>query len=207
MIGRLRGELLELDGGLATVECAGVGYEVLLPESVALQMPDPGETVDLRIRQVFREDGVSLYGFLHVFQRRLFDLLLSVKGCGPKIGLALIGQLGEHAVSGAILAQDARALSRAPGVGARLAERIILELKDKMAEENLMMKVADAVSRPTAAVMADSDVVDALVALGYRRPEAEVAAREARDEADDIQGQVKAAVAKLSSVKVQGTRQ
>ena len=113
MIGRIRGELLEMEGGLAIVECCGVGYEVLVPESVALQLPHPGEYVDLRIRQVFREDGVTLYGFTEPFQRRLFDLLLSVKGCGPKIGLALIGQLGEQSVAGAIMAKDARALSRA----------------------------------------------------------------------------------------------
>src|SRR5437016_3561409 len=136
MIGRLCGVLLEASGGMVLVDCGGVGYEVLVPESVMLQMPCVGERVELRIRQVFREDDVSLYGFLEPFQRRLFDLLLTVKGCGPKIGLSLIGQLGEDAVCGAILTQDARALSRATGVGARLAERIILELKEKMAQEN-----------------------------------------------------------------------
>src|SRR5689334_5852589 len=113
MIGRLRGELLEVDGGMAIVDCGGVGYEVSLPESVLMRLPAPSEPVELLIRQVFREDGTTLYGFLESFQRRLFDLLLSVKGCGPKIGLALIGQLGEDAVAGAILAQDARVLARA----------------------------------------------------------------------------------------------
>ena len=203
MIGRLRGELLELDGGLATVECCGVGYEVLVPESVALQLPAISEYVDLRIRQVFREDGVTLYGFTEIFQRRLFDLLLSVKGCGPKIGLALIGQLGEQAVAGAIIAQDSRALSRATGVGPRLAERIILELKDKMAEESLLRKATDAMPR-RAAVSLDDDLVDALVALGYRRPEAEIAARDAREESSDLQSQIKIAVAKLSPAKQGG---
>jgi Holliday junction DNA helicase RuvA len=206
MIGRLRGELLELDGGMALVECCGVGYEVLVPESVALQLPSQGEYVDLRIRQVFREDGVTLYGFMESFQRRLFDLLLSVKGCGPKIGLALIGQLGEQAVAGAILSQDPRALSRASGVGPRLAERIILELKDKMAEESLLRKVAESTSMRRTAAVVDDDLVDALVALGYRRQEAEVAARDAREEAEDLQAQIKIAVGKLSPAKAQGGR-
>lgn len=200
MIGRLRGELLETDGSTVVVECCGVGYEVLVPESVLVQMPGIGEVVDLRVRQVFREDGVSLYGFLEPFQRRMFDLLLAVKGCGPKIGLALIGQLGEHNVAGAIMAQDARALSRAQGVGAKLAERIILELKDKMAEETLMLKAERAVTRAAVAAPED-DLVDALVALGYRRPEADVAAREARGEAEELQEQIKIAVQKLSPLK------
>ncbi len=131
MIGRLRGTLLETEGGMVTVECAGVGYEVLVPDSVLVQLPPNGSEVELRIRQIFREDGVTLYGFQESFQRRLFDQLLSVKGCGPKIGLALIGQLGEHGVAASILAQDARALARANGVGPRLAERIIWSSKTR----------------------------------------------------------------------------
>src|SRR5687767_9982030 len=184
MIGRLRGEVLEAAGGMAIVEACGVGYEVLMPESVLAQLPPPGEFVDLRIRQVFREDSATLYGFVDTFQRRLFDLLLEVKGCGPRIGLALIGQLGEDEVANAILVQDPKILSRATGVGPKLADRIVLELRNKMQEEALVRKV-DTVSgraRAAVAVSADDHLVDALVALGYRRPEAETAARDARDQ-------------------------
>ena len=116
MIGRVRGTLLDIEGMVAVVDAGGVGYEVLLPDSVMLSLPHIGEPVELLTRQVFREDGVTLYGFLAPFQRRLFDLLTSVKGCGPKIALALIGQVGEDAIAGAILAQDTRALARATGV-------------------------------------------------------------------------------------------
>ena len=186
------------------VDCGGVGYEVLVPESVMLQMPSVGERVELRIRQVFREDDVHLYGFLQPFQRRLFDLLLSVKGCGPKIGLSLIGQLGEQAVAGAIMAQDARALSRAQGVGARVAERIILELKDKIAAESLLRKADEGAPRRAAVSFPEDDLIDALVALGYRRPEAENAAREARQEAEGLQAQIRFAVQMLSPAKPQG---
>jgi Holliday junction DNA helicase RuvA len=186
------------------VECAGVGYEVLVPESVLMQLPPTGVEVSLHIRQIFREDGVTLYGFTETFQRRLFDLLLTVKGCGPKIGLALIGQLGEEGVAGAILTEDARALARANGVGARLAERIILELKDKMATESLMRKITDSSTKRMPMVAPDDDLVDALMALGYRRPEAENAARDAREETEDLQAQIKIAVGKLSPSKAQG---
>lgn len=198
MIGRIRGELLELAGSLAVVDAGGVGYEIAVPESVAVQMPALGERVDLWIRQVFREDGVSLYGFLDAHQRRLFDLLTEVKGCGPKIGLALLGQLGEQAVITAIVTQDARALSRASGVGPRLAERILLELKDKIQEAELMRKV-DASVRPLhKAGGASDELLDALLALGYRRAEAETAADQARTESENLEEQVRIALRKLA---------
>lgn len=174
MIGRLRGEVLETSGGLVTIDVGGVGYEVLVPDSVLAQLPGVGQQADLRIRQIFREDGVSLYGFLHASERRLFDLLMEVKGCGPKIGLALLGQLGEETVTSAILGQDARMLARATGVGPRLAERVILELKEKVTEESLYKRAAGTKPIPKA----DDEVVDALLALGYRRQEAELAARD-----------------------------
>lgn len=178
MIGRLRGEVLEQAGALVTLDVHGVGYEVLVPDSVAVQMPKVGENADLRIRQIFREDGVTLYGFLTLAQRRLFDMLMEVKGCGPKIGLSLIGQLGEDSVCAAIVSGDARVLARASGVGARLAERIILELKDKVAEEVFLQK---AVASTTKGPSSDDEAMEALLALGYRRAEAEAALREAGD--------------------------
>jgi holliday junction DNA helicase RuvA len=197
MIGRLRGELLEVEGAMAVVEAGGVGYEVLLPETVLVQLPLPGEQVDLRIRQIFREDGVSLYGFLDSFQRRVFDLLREVKGCGPKVALSLLGTLGADGVGSAILNQDARSLSRAPGVGPRLAERIILELKEKMAEESFQRKVEAAVQPRKVAPLPADELVDALLALGYRRQEAEAAAGEAREQAEEVEEQLRLALRRL----------
>jgi holliday junction DNA helicase RuvA len=195
MIGRLRGELLEVTGNMVVVDVGGVGYEVLVPDSVMLQMPQPGEKIDLRIRQVIREDAHTLYGFLEPFQRRLFDLLTDVKGCGPKSGLSLIGQLGEDAVAGAILAGDARVLARASGVGPRLAERIILELKEKIAEESFLKKVeGSAAGKVRTPAQPEDELVDALLALGYRRQEAESAANEARDKGDTVEEQLKIAL-------------
>lgn len=196
MIGRLRGALVDLEGALAVVEAGGVGYEVVVPDSVLLQMPSIGEEVTLITRQIFREDGVTLYGFLEPFDRRLFDLLLSVKGCGPKVGLALIGQLGAEAVASAILVQDAKTLARATGVGARLAERIILELKDKMQEESLKRKIEAAAPVRRKAPPAD-ELVEALLALGYRRSEAESAAAEAKENAQGVEDQLRYALRTL----------
>ena len=197
MIGRLRGELVAIENGMAVIDCAGVGYEVLLPDSVMLQMPTPGEKVDVLTRQIFREDGVSLYGFLQPFQRRLFDLLLSVKGCGPRIGLSLIGQLGEETVANAIVGQDARALSRASGVGARLAERIILELKDKMVEENFQRRAVASVPAKASKKEPEDELVEALMNLGYKRSEIDTIADEARDSAETVEGQLRHALRSL----------
>jgi holliday junction DNA helicase RuvA len=191
MIGRLRGTLVDRDGSQVVVECAGVGYEVQVPESVLVHLPTINVEVTLLTRQIFREDGVSLYGFLEPFQRRLFDLLMTVKGCGPKVGLSLIGSIGEDSVASAIHAQDSRALIRAPGVGARLAERIILELREKIGEEQFVRRAVAAV-RPSSAPA--DELVDALLALGYRRIEAESAANEARGQASEVEEQLRHAL-------------
>ncbi len=193
MIGRLRGTVLETAGNLVTVDVGGVGYEVLVPDSVLVHVGREGASVDLRIRQVFREDGVTLYGFSEASQRRLFDLLMEVKGCGPKIGLALLGQLGEETVTAAIAGQDAHQLARATGVGARLAERIILELKDKISEEVLLSRATSTTVRPTAP---SDEVVEALMALGYRRIEAENAAASAGTEGS-VEERIRAALRAL----------
>jgi Holliday junction DNA helicase RuvA len=191
MIGRLRGELVELAGSLVVIEAGGVGYEVLLPDLVALQLPTIGAEVTLSIRQIFREDGVSLYGFSDQFQRRMFDLLLSVKGCGPKVALALLGQVGDEAVANAISVQEARTLIKASGVGIKLAERIILELKDKMLEETVLRRLG--APPPPKPAPAD-ELTDTLLALGYRRQEAEAAAASAKEAPGQLQEQLKTAL-------------
>jgi holliday junction DNA helicase RuvA len=172
--------LVEVEGSLALIDVGGVGYEVSLPDQVILQLPGPGNEVTLLTRQIFREDGVSIYGFTEPFQRRLFDLLLGVKGCGPKVALSLIGQVGAEVVASSIVNQDSRALTRASGVGARLAERVILELKDKMPEELLRGRI-EASQASSRRVPEADELVETLVNLGYRRSDAESAAAKGRE--------------------------
>ncbi|BBO23426.1 MAG: Holliday junction branch migration protein RuvA [Armatimonadetes bacterium] len=197
MIGRLRGELAEVEGSTVIVDVAGVGYQVTLPEYVAAMLPPLGDEVVFRIRQVVREDSNTLYGFLDAEQLRLFDLLCEVKGCGPRLAMSLIGQLGEETVAQAILGQDARVLVRASGVGLKLAERILLELKDKVREESFLRR-AGQVQRAAARTPESDTLVDALVALGYRRPDAESVAREVRGQAETVEEQLKLALRQLS---------
>lgn len=198
MIARLRGELLETGVGRVVIDAGGVGYEVQVPESTLRLLPLEGERVDLYTRQVTREDGSYLFGFLEPFQRTVFDMLMDVKGCGPKIGLALIGEVGEETVCAAILADDTRTLAKASGVGPRLAARIALELKDRVQQESLLRKLPapSGIGRRAVAIV-DDEVVEALLALGYRRQEAERAAAEAMERAASVEDRLKFALREL----------
>lgn len=178
MIGRLRGELLEVAGGVAVVECGGVGYEVVLPEDVALSLPAPGTELTLTIRQIVREDGSTLYGFPLARDRRVFDLLLKVNGCGPRVAMAILAQVGPEATVRAILDDDLKRLVVATGVGKRLGERILLELRPTIQEEAAALAILPSGTAPVRADDVDRDLLDALLALGYRANEAEKAAAE-----------------------------
>ena len=193
MIARLRGEIVEVGSDRVVLDVGGVGYEVLLPQTVLMQNSTVGAPAMLFTRQVFREDGQYFYGFQNSDQRALFDLVTDVRGCGPKLGLSLLSELGEERIAGAIIASDAKALARAPGVGPRLAERIIVDMKDKIQEFVVTRKAAVLIPEP-----AEDEVVDALVALGYRLQEAEVAASEAKGEAEDVEGQLRSALRRLA---------
>ena len=134
MISRLQGVVADVEPGRLVVDVQGVGYEVWVPESVLSEFGAPGNPVDLQIRMLVREDDMSLYGFASKAQRHLFDLLRGVQGCGAKTSLALIGTVGEGAVRDAILGHDTRTLTKAPGVGPKLAEKMVATLRDRVAE-------------------------------------------------------------------------
>jgi Holliday junction DNA helicase RuvA len=191
MIGRLCGNVVETEGVLAIVDVGGVGYEVTLTGR-DLARAGLGSNVSLFVRQIFREDGTYLFGFLSRNERAMFDMLLTVKGCGPKVALSLLDQIGEEAIIGAVLAQDAKLLARATGVGPRLAERIGLELREKVQEQAILRKIDSAV-RPETKAESD-ELIDALMALGYRRTEIEAAVLSAKDASGDVQEQLRHAL-------------
>lgn len=197
MITRLRGELLEVEGDRVVVEAHGVGYEVFMPQSFIVELTPIGSQISLLIRQIFREDAVTLYGFLDPLQRRLFDLLKEVKGCGSRISLALIGELGEEGVISGISQQDQRRLTQASGVGPRLAERIIVELKDKIAQEAFLAKCSVLGKSTPRPMEPEDEIVEALTSLGYRRYDAELAAASARGQGSTLQEQIKLALRNL----------
>lgn len=195
MIARIHGVILEVESDRVVIEAGGIGYLVLLPASLVPHLPQIGEKADLYIRHVIREDAQILYGFMTPFQRQLFDLLTEVKGCGPRIGLALIGEVGEQETVTAIQMKDVKGLSKASGVGQRLAERLILELKDKVQPEWLFNSSAPIIktSKVNSPEILD-DLTEALMALGYRRQEALQASEKAREVASELPDQIRQAL-------------
>ncbi|MEP0765739.1 MAG: Holliday junction branch migration protein RuvA [Fimbriimonadia bacterium] len=174
MITRLRGTVLERSKGRLVVDVNGVGYEVAVSDSVERVAP---ESVDLFIRLVCHDGEWDLYGFLGPVERDVFDLLRSVSGVGPRTALGLIGSMGAGELAKAVAHREAKALTTAPGVGPKLAQRIVLELADKMGEMALLDR---AVSQVSVSSQID-DVEAALVALGYPKAEARRAALSAAD--------------------------
>jgi len=168
MIARLSGVLDSVDGDQVVLDVGGVGYLVFASARTLRALPGEGVQVSLLIDTHVREDHIHLYGFIDVAEREWFRLLLTVQGVGAKVGLAILSALGPDAIAQAIAAKDAQAIAQAQGVGAKLAGRIVSELKDKVGDIHLGAVAAKAGS----ADAETADAVSALVNLNYRRDEA-----------------------------------
>lgn len=179
MIGHLRGTILEKRPNQVLVEAAGVGYDVQIPISTYTSLGDLGTPVALRIYTHVREDALVLYGFATPDEKLLFERLISVSGIGPKLGITVLSGLSAHDVIEAVRSSDVARLVRIPGVGKKTAERIVLELKDKLAGAP-GVKADGSVAATVAPQGIDADVVSALENLGCARAAAEEAVRKAR---------------------------
>ncbi len=176
MIATLSGKLQARESGRLVVESGGVGYEVFIPLSTYYQLPPIGADVFLEVRQVVREDALSLYGFLSAGEKRTFDLLMQVQHVGPKLALAILSTLTPAELVAAIGRADVDRIDAVPGVGPKVAERIVRELRDKAAELKLIAPAPGAATATSAAggdgASALDDAVSALVNLGYKPAEA-----------------------------------
>ncbi|MET0216449.1 MAG: Holliday junction branch migration protein RuvA [Burkholderiales bacterium] len=166
MIGRLTGILAQKQPPLVLLDVQGVGYEVDVPMSTFFQLPGVGERVTLHTQLVVREDAQQLYGFLTEAERGTFRQLLKIAGVGARTALAVLSGLSVSDLVEAVTLQETGRLTRIPGIGKKTAERLLLELKDKMGVE---LTTGLAVNRPQPA---SSDVLHALLALGYNEREA-----------------------------------
>ena len=176
MIARLAGTVVAREGDRVIVETAsGVGYEVAVPRNVLEQLPALGGRVDLATFLVVRDDGWSLYGFAGQGDRRIFQRLLGVTGVGPRLAMALVSGLGLQRLARALRERDVAVLSSVPGVGRRTAERLAVELADKLDDLDVEAGVAPASSAAEAALQA-------LVRLGYGVAQADTALRNAMAE-------------------------
>jgi Holliday junction DNA helicase RuvA len=175
MIGRLSGVLLDKNPPQITVEAAGVGYEVEVPMSTFYGLPGAGERVTLLTHLVVREDAHLLYGFATESERRAFRQLLKISGVGARTALAVLSGMSVPELIDAVAMQESGRLVKVPGIGKKTAERLLLELKGKLAGEAV---AGGAVNRHGAAA---GDVVTALLALGYSDKEAAHAVKQLPD--------------------------
>jgi len=175
MIGRLQGILLEKKPPHLLLDVGGVGYELDVPMSTFYRLPEIGGEITLHTHHLVREDAQLLYGFFEQAERDLFRELIRLSGVGPKLALALLSTLEMDELIQAVQNQDSNALLRVPGVGKRTAERLLLELKDRVkhwADIPASRPSTQQTSTPPNNKSAEADAVSALIALGFKPPEA-----------------------------------
>ncbi|MCY7386865.1 MAG: Holliday junction branch migration protein RuvA [Burkholderiales bacterium] len=166
MIGRLSGILLEKNPPQVLLDVGGVGYEVDVPMSTFYNLPKIGEKVALFTQLIVREDAHLLYGFGTDSERATFKQLLKVSGVGPKVGLAVLSGMSVNDLAEAVATQESGRLTKVPGIGKKTAERLLLELKDKL-KVDVRIAVGGEVAKPSSA----ADVLNALISLGYNEKE------------------------------------
>jgi|SRR6516162_4971958 Holliday junction DNA helicase RuvA len=166
MIAHLRGRLISKHPNQVIVEAAGVGYDVNISVPTFSELPAVGSEVTIHVHTHVREDALALYGFLRLEEKRLFEKLITVSGIGPKLAITILSGMAIADMVGAIRANDHARLTRIPGIGKKTAERMCVELRDKMDAFDETQPVA-----ATSAV--EEDVISALTNLGYQRALAE----------------------------------
>lgn len=189
MIAHVRGTLVVATPEAAVIDVAGVGYRCLVPSSTRSRLPAAGHEVLLHTSLQVREDSMTLYGFLAREEFDLFELLLRVEGIGPKVALAVLSAITPEAFRRAIAFDDITALCRIPGIGKKSAQRMVLELKDKVGAVGGIAEIplpgGTGVAEVPAATDAYLDALEALVALGYSRSDGGMALDKARREAGE----------------------
>jgi Holliday junction DNA helicase RuvA len=172
MIGRLSGTLLEKHPPTVLIDVGGTGYEVDVPMSSFYDLPAAGQKVVLLIQQIVREDAHLLYGFLRADEREAFRLLVRISGIGPRMALSVLSGMSVSDLAQAVAAQESARLTKVPGIGRKTAERLLLELKGKLAPE------LPGVAGRAPASDTGTDVLRALLALGYSEREAATAVKQ-----------------------------
>jgi holliday junction DNA helicase RuvA len=167
MIAHLRGRLIAKHPNQAIVEAGGVGYDLTISVPTFSELPELGSEVALHVHTHVREDAIALFGFLRPREKRLFERLITVSGIGPKLAITILSGMGADEMVGAIRGNDVARLTRIPGIGRKTAERMVLELRDKLQDFGAATAVAAAASP------VEEDVLSALVNLGYQRAAAE----------------------------------
>jgi Holliday junction DNA helicase RuvA len=201
MIASLRGTLLENHGASCVIEASGVGYLVSISTHTARELPIRGEEVFLRTRQIVREDALMLFGFVDAEELRLFDLMIAVSGVGPKLALAVLSGLKPPVLARAIREEQIGALVAIPGIGRKTAERLIIELRDKVVIPGAPLPSPE--SQAAGALPRSErfeDAVAALMRLGYTAAQSQEVVRNVGSSTEDLslEALVRRALARLS---------
>jgi len=192
MIAHLRGKLLAKTPNQAIVEAGGVGYDVTISVPTFSALPNEGAEAALFIHTHVREDQIALFGFSDVVEKKLFEKLIAVSGIGPKLAVTVLSGLPAERLVAAIRGGDHATLTRIPGIGKKTAERVVLELKDKL-------EALGAGAAVTSVGSVGEDVLSAMVNLGYARPAAQRAVEQVIEQggAGDFEGMFRAAIAAM----------
>lgn len=181
MIRYIQGVLVGNAIGEIIVDNQGIGYAINVPVSIDEYLPSLGEEVKIYTYFSVREDAMQLYGFINYEDLQMFKLLISVNGVGPKVALGIMGTLSSDEIRYAVMAEDEKTIAKAPGIGAKSAKKVILELKDKIDLEEMLLQGTDAVQDKKTLQSRDSkqqdqsivrEAIEALVVLGYSKTEA-----------------------------------
>jgi Holliday junction DNA helicase RuvA len=192
MIAHLRGKLIAKHPNQAIVDAAGVGYDVTITVPTFSDLPALGNEVSLNIHTHVREDQIALYGFLRPTEKVLFEKLISVSGIGPKLAITILSGMAADEMVTAIRGNDVGRLTKIPGIGKKTAERMVLELRDKMPQQAIGEAPIPAFSS------VEEDVLSALMNLGYQRPTAEKALASVADKASPFEKMFREAMGNLS---------
>lgn len=184
MIAFLRGQVLDKQPNRLIIDVQGVGYELHVPLSTYYNVGEPGTEVELRVYTHVREEALQLYGFLTTLEQKVFEHLIGVNGIGPKLALAVLsGMENAEFIVSCVQRGDVAQLTRIPGVGKKTAERIVLELKDRLAK---LISASDLTIPSAAETKLRDDLVSALLNLGYHRPLAQQAVDVVVNEGSDV---------------------
>lgn len=205
MISYVKGELAAVSEDRVIVDVGGVGFDIYMSGQAISMLPPAGEDVKIHTYLNVREDAMQLYGFLTRDDLQVFKLLIGVSGIGPKGGLAILSCLTPDDLRFAVLSSDAKAISKAPGIGKKTAEKLIIELKDKLRLEDTLEHLAEsddgAEGQNGTGNSSQSEAVQALVALGYGSTEALKAVKKAAPGPDaDVEDILKAALKQMISL-------
>jgi Holliday junction DNA helicase RuvA len=176
VIAHIRGQILSKASNAVVVDCGGVGYELAISVATYSELREVGAEARLHVHTHVREDAILLFGFAEPAEKRLFEKLLTISGIGPKLAITVLSGINAERLVGAIRAGDHATLTKIPGIGKKTAERVVLELKDKL--DDMVGFTVEANAPVSLGAVAD-DVLSALVNLGYPRPMAQKAVESA----------------------------